>query len=197
MVLLRTATVWLAASALTGSAARWLLTGLPAGDTFVDLLVAGCHVVLVGCAVWTWLAITAVVVEVLRDHPSAARRGWAVPRPLRRAVLAACGVALTTGGVAVAAPPMDTPRDARVAVLVAGLPYPARAHDIARPLASAPSVLVRPGDSLWMIAARHLADGATDAAIARTCALLHRLNRDVIGDDPGLIHPGQRLRLPG
>ncbi|HEY0888024.1 MAG TPA: LysM peptidoglycan-binding domain-containing protein [Nocardioides sp.] len=214
MIWLRTLALWLAASALLLGGTPRLLTGVGTGATFADTLVAGCQLALLGCAGWAWLAVTAVVVEVLRGHPNAARRSRAVPRPLRRAVLLACGVALTTSGTAIADTPQDAPRDASydasydapAEVLLAGLPYPARAHDATAPAATAPgatalgatgaTVTVRPGDSLWSIAARRLPRGASDAAVARTSALLHRLNRDVIGDDPDLIHPGQRLRLP-
>lgn len=204
MIWLRTIVLWLAASALLLGGTPWLLTGAGTGATFADTLVAGCQLALLGCAGWAWLAVTAVVVEVLRGHPNAARRSRAVPRPLRRAVLLACGVALTTSGTAVADAPQDAPHDtsheAPVEVLLSGLPYPARAHDAAAPAAApgatGPTVTVRPGDSLWSIAARQLPPGASDAAVARTSALLHRLNRDVIGDDPDLIHPGQRLQLP-
>jgi nucleoid-associated protein YgaU len=55
---------------------------------------------------------------------------------------------------------------------------------------------VRPGDSLWRIAANHLGRGTFDAAIARAWPIIYQANRDVIGDDPGFIRPGQRLLIP-
>jgi nucleoid-associated protein YgaU len=58
------------------------------------------------------------------------------------------------------------------------------------------TVTVRRGDSLWSIAARHLGAGATDAEIAVAWPAWHALNADLIGDDPDLIHPGLRLRVP-
>jgi nucleoid-associated protein YgaU len=57
-------------------------------------------------------------------------------------------------------------------------------------------VVVEPGDTLWRIALRHLPPGAGAAEVMGACSRIHELNRDVIGDDPDLIHPGQRLRLP-
>ena len=57
-------------------------------------------------------------------------------------------------------------------------------------------VIVRPGDTLWAIAARHLSPSATDAQIARTCASWYAANREVIGNDPDLIHPSQHLTAP-
>jgi hypothetical protein len=54
---------------------------------------------------------------------------------------------------------------------------------------------VRVGDTLWDIG-RALIHSKDDAAIAAYVQRLHQLNRDVIGDDPDLILPGQRLQLP-
>lgn len=61
--------------------------------------------------------------------------------------------------------------------------------------ASDDRVTVQPGDSLWSIAARHR-PGATTAQTAVDWPVWYRLNADVIGDDPHLIHPGQQLRVP-
>lgn len=55
---------------------------------------------------------------------------------------------------------------------------------------------VRAGDSLWGITADHLPADATDAEIAEAWPLVHQANRELIGDDPGLIHPGQVLSIP-
>ena len=67
-----------------------------------------------------------------------------------------------------------------------------------RPLGreSDPTVVVRAGDTLWAIAAASLPDGSSDADIASTCARWHVANREVIGDDPDLIFPAQRLIPP-
>ncbi len=58
------------------------------------------------------------------------------------------------------------------------------------------SVVVRPGDTLWAIAEGQLDLGADAATIARACDQWYRANRDVIGPDPDLIRPGQRLAPP-
>lgn len=55
--------------------------------------------------------------------------------------------------------------------------------------------VVMPGDTLWDIAAAHLATHEP-ARIARYWPRIHRLNRGVIGSDPSLIRPGQVLELP-
>jgi hypothetical protein len=58
------------------------------------------------------------------------------------------------------------------------------------------SVMVKPGDTLWAIAARSLPPGAGAADIARACARWYASNRNIIGDDPNLIHPSQHLTPP-
>ena len=58
------------------------------------------------------------------------------------------------------------------------------------------SVTVRPGDTLWAIAARHLPSGATDAEIDTGWRAGYAANVGVIGANPDLILPGQHL-LPG
>jgi len=55
---------------------------------------------------------------------------------------------------------------------------------------------VRPGDSLWSIAERHM-PGAEPTEIDAGWRQIHRANRAVIGSDPDLIIPGTTLRLPG
>lgn len=56
--------------------------------------------------------------------------------------------------------------------------------------------LVRPGDTLWSLATSALAESdAPHGDVAATVAHLHRANRAVIGADPDLIVPGQRLDL--
>ncbi|GAA3698552.1 hypothetical protein GCM10022399_13710 [Terrabacter ginsenosidimutans] len=57
-------------------------------------------------------------------------------------------------------------------------------------------VPVRRGDSLWSIAARHLGPTASDAEVAWEWPRWYAANRDVVGDDPDLLTPGQLLRPP-
>ncbi|BEP14700.1 LysM peptidoglycan-binding domain-containing protein [Acidothermaceae bacterium B102] len=61
---------------------------------------------------------------------------------------------------------------------------------------SSPLVTVRPGDSLWRIAARALPRGASETSIERSWHRWYRANRSVIGPDPGLLQPGQQLVPP-
>ncbi|MBM6404393.1 LysM peptidoglycan-binding domain-containing protein [Phycicoccus sp. CSK15P-2] len=62
--------------------------------------------------------------------------------------------------------------------------------------ATTDEVVVRRGDSLWAIAARHLGEGATDAEVAEAWPRWHAANRAVVGPDPDLLRPGQVLRVP-
>lgn len=55
---------------------------------------------------------------------------------------------------------------------------------------------VRAGDTLWFIATRHLGPTATDQDISEEWQRWYRSNRDVIGADPSLLTPGQRLLPP-
>jgi hypothetical protein len=57
-------------------------------------------------------------------------------------------------------------------------------------------VVVHLGDSLWSIAAAHLAPHATDAQIARAWPTWYAANRAAIGPDPGLLRPGTTLVIP-
>jgi hypothetical protein len=70
---------------------------------------------------------------------------------------------------------------------------PDGAQPAVRPAAS---VIVRPGDSLWRIAAVHLGERASAARIAAAWPQWYAANRTLIGADPDLIAPGQHLQAP-
>lgn len=57
-------------------------------------------------------------------------------------------------------------------------------------------VTVRAGDSLWSLSAARLGPFASDVDIARDWPRLYQANREVIGENPHLLRPGQILRLP-
>jgi resuscitation-promoting factor RpfA len=57
-------------------------------------------------------------------------------------------------------------------------------------------VVVLRGDSLWDIAARQLGPTASPTAITKAWHEWYAANRDVVGADPDLIYPGQRLSPP-
>ncbi|MGX7679198.1 LysM peptidoglycan-binding domain-containing protein [Jatrophihabitans sp. DSM 45814] len=58
------------------------------------------------------------------------------------------------------------------------------------------SMTVKRGDSLWLIAAHRLGPQTTAAQIAREWPRWYAQNRSVVGDDPGLLVPGEQLNAP-
>jgi len=184
------------ATAGCGLLVGWLLPAALSSSgsaTFDAALVRVCAALGVVAACWLWVATLTTVLAALRGRAYAA----GVPTPLRRAVLAACGVALT-GGLVAAGPAQATPgpqHEDRVAPTLAGLPLPDRAT--ARPTrATAPgSVVVSPGDTLWAIAERRLGPDASNAEIDAWWRRVYALNRAEIGPDPDLIRPAQRLEV--
>lgn len=177
---------------------------VPSGAPFDEVLVLVCEVALAGCGVWLWLTTTVVALDAARGRRG--RRG--VPAGVRRVVLAACGVALV-GGLGAPAHADDNNGTSPLQ----GLPLPDRAtttthvsqvfaraaahHDRAAPPSQRRQALwvVGPGDTLWAIARADLPPHAPDAAVARRVREIHLANRSVIGTDPDLIRPGQRLRM--
>jgi nucleoid-associated protein YgaU len=172
-----TAALWGAAAVLAGAAA-----GQPAGSsdrTLVRVCLAG----LALAAVWAWLQGMAGVVDAWRGAPAVASRG------LRRLALAACGMALAGS---LSAPAYAGPEPHNPAQL-SGLPLPDRAEGPAGP--GTHTVVVRTGDSLWVIAERDLGPRATDQRISDRWRAIYRHNRGVIGPDPDLIRPGQSFEI--
>jgi LysM repeat protein len=95
----------------------------------------------------------------------------------------------TLGGAAIVATLVVT----LAAVMLALLPSMAEARTEGK---STPSVVVRPGDSLWSISQERLAPNATPQRVAEAAERIHALNRGRIGADPDLIFVGQELSLP-
>jgi resuscitation-promoting factor RpfA len=59
------------------------------------------------------------------------------------------------------------------------------------------SYVIQPGDTLWDVAEAHLSRSQrSPSRIDRYWRQVHAANRDVLGDDPDLIHPGARVVLP-
>ena len=56
--------------------------------------------------------------------------------------------------------------------------------------------VVRSGDCLWTIAASHIGGRPGNTRVAGSWPRWYAANRAVIGADPGLIKPGQRLAVP-
>ncbi|HET7305300.1 MAG TPA: LysM peptidoglycan-binding domain-containing protein [Segeticoccus sp.] len=102
---------------------------------------------------------------------------------------AAAGSAAPEPGWTAPRPPRRHPADQ--AALVTSAPRPGWA-----PEDEPEQQVVRRGDSLWSIAARHLGPDATPSRIAAEWPRWYAANRHLIGDDPGLIVPGQVLQAP-
>jgi LysM repeat protein len=159
---------------------------------------------LVGVAGWAAVALGACAL----GGTSAAVGRRLLPRALRGALLAGVLTGLSLG---TAHAGTDTAPDQGSAVLpLDGLVLPDRPTTtdlVATSSVTAPPpregpdqetvVLVAPGDTLWSIAATHLPANATVADVAEAVRRWHRANHDVVGADPDLIRPGQRLVLPG
>lgn len=194
-----------------------LLPGLdldPA-QPFADLLGQGASIVLLGCAAWAWLVTVVVLLEVLLtrapvgDTVRLPARRHGIPAGYRRLVLGACGVVLAAGA---SAPALATPGpvhlDPRPATAAPATTPAAPVVHARAPLhlqppvhqalaeAVAADIRVRPGDSLWRLAAERLPHDASDATIAHTWHRLYAANSDVVGTDPDHIEPGQRLAPP-
>lgn len=201
--------VWLAVTVAAAAAAAsvpdaWRATSTDAApERTVDVLVAGCGTLLALALGWLWLVTSVTVVELVAGREP--RGGGAT----RRLVLLACGAAVVAG----TALPAQAAGGGGAEVLV-GLPLPERpvapaaarsaratAPPVAPGTAATPvarrtdpdTYVVRAGDSLWSIARAH---PAPDTDVESRWRAIWRRNRDVVGDDPDLIHPGQALRLP-
>lgn len=72
-----------------------------------------------------------------------------------------------------------------------------RGHSATAATAEPDIHVVRPGESLWAIAAARLGDAATEADVADLWPRIYARNARAIGADPNVIHPGTRLRIPG
>jgi resuscitation-promoting factor RpfA len=131
----------------------------------------------------TWTAIAAAGYLALGAGVTALR---ARPRTANGVLGLGLVVATAGGGVALAAAgDVGSPRPPAVSVDWPGSAEPG--HD--RP------VVVGPGDSPWAITARRL-DRPTPWRVAAAWPRWWQTNRAVVGPDPNLIRPGQRLRPP-
>jgi hypothetical protein len=75
-------------------------------------------------------------------------------------------------------------------------PANSNSHAAARAKPSLQRITVRPGDTLWSIAADHLGRAASNADISAEWPRWFAANREAMGTDADLILPGQMLRPP-
>jgi hypothetical protein len=177
--------------------ARWLFAATealryPAGSEYEDLLLALAVWALLGCAAWAVVIAVAAVLEATTAGRLPATAWVGCPSSLRRLLLTGLGVALVGAGpvqpLATASAHSPLPVPARPVGSVH--PQKGRADD--RPGV----VVVHRGDNLWRIAEDHLRSPASAGEVGALVHDLHRRNRGVIGPDPDLILPGQRLAVP-
>lgn len=164
---------------------------------------------LLAWALAIWLAVTVLVTAAGQLPGVAGRLAGAgarriAPAAIRRAVEVTLGLTVAVG-VLGAAPASAASSPAAATTNVAGAsatgPSAARPDlDWPRGTAPAESVLVRPGDSLWRLAARQLQAAGTPtpsrAQVAQAWPSWWSANRGLVGDDPDLIQPGMRLSPP-
>jgi nucleoid-associated protein YgaU len=183
--------------------ARWLALATP------DEALAG--VAALAAAVCIGLLVVAAALVLLSGLPGVsgvvARRLTAcvVPWTVRRTLEAVLGVSIAAAPVvapiagpwvapaladeARPAPTWSPPLLDRPTVVA---PQPATARRPVRPA----SYVVRAGDCLWTIAAAHLAEHSSPAAVAVGWPRWYAASRRVIGPDPNLLRPRQRLIVP-
>jgi hypothetical protein len=138
------------------------------------------------------------VVSALWTPTTGAVDGLVLPRPLR--VLAGPAPLPDSGptpglGSSGTGPDITPPWTPRVPAVEPGT-LAARQLRPQEPADGRAEVTVRPGDSLWSLAAVRLGPLASDVDIAREWPRLYQANRAVIGESPHLLRPGQVLKLP-
>lgn len=158
---------------------------------------------LLAFAALTYLTAAALltVTSTLTGSATAARLALLGPPRWRAVVVGAIGAGLLAAPAAAAATDADGPsgphpRPSSSSVL-RGLPLPDR--PIAWPGSLPPprQVIVRPGDTLWGIAAARLPPEASARQITHSWHRWYACNAERIGADPNLITPGIRLDPPG
>ncbi len=115
--------------------------------------------------------------ELLEGLPVPDRVTGAGPGPTPGPTLERAPDASRHGGPLSAGPPSSRPADTSTAAY------------------GAPTLQVRPGDSLWTLTAGLLPADAPEDTVARGWRLLYAANRAVVGGDPDLLQPGQSLQV--
>lgn len=190
-LLLTTAT--LAALGALGAGLRAAL-GLAGSAAFEDLLVGWCLVAALVAATWLALTVLAAALPILvRGRLPGRGRG---PRRVGVVVAAVCGLGLTAAPALAQESRPDLTGIGTTARVLHGLPLPGRPVAAPPPAPQRRTHVVRPGESLWSIAAADLGPRAGVGAIDAHWRAVYAANRAAIGDDPDLIGVGTVLRLP-
>lgn len=180
--------------------ATWIGDPAVVPSSFEQALAGLASVLLCGCLAWWWLTITFAVVEAATTV-----RVGPCPRFLRRAVLLACGLGLVSGlAPASAEPSAGQPPAPDDPISLVGLRLPDRPTASTRATAQVRTTAardlpatytVRPGDTLWDIAAARLPHTTDNVEVDAHWRRIWADNRSTIGRDPDLIHPGTVLHL--
>jgi nucleoid-associated protein YgaU len=144
-----------------------------------------------------WLAGTVAFVFLIAaaapSVPSVLGAARSVPVPVTGVRVLVVVIALLSVGRA-------RPGSAEVPPPMVRLADRAPASPPSVPESVADTYVVRPGDSLWRIARRHLeaevGTSPSSADVNRFWRRIYDHNRDVIGADPDLILPGQQFEIP-
>lgn len=200
LAVIRAAVIGVAGAAAAAALIAWCRPGsvsADAGDPTSAIVVVACWLAWLGAA---YLALATVAAALAHVPGVVGRLGATLetlaPPALRRTVQIGVGVVAATGilvgpTTATAAPPSP---GASTAPAATSLDWPGLSTPTsARPAAEAP-IVVRTGDSLWAISAHLLGPRGSASHIARLWPRVYAANRAVIGPDPDLIRPGQRLR---
>ena len=189
----------------------------PLGPDFDTLLTRGALWALAVAAVWGVLVFAAVAVEAwtrgrvrIAHHTGcpAAWRAWLLGllvalftglSPAHAGELHDAGAGNGTGAGGQGGGETGALGVSTIAALD-GLPLPDRPTSApGRPVhrTAGQVVVVRRGDSLWRIARELLPhEDAASSSVATTVQALYAHNRAILGADPDLIRPGQRLQVP-
>ncbi|HST46869.1 LysM peptidoglycan-binding domain-containing protein [Jatrophihabitans sp.] len=170
-------------------------------------------------ALWVAVSLALTAGSLLPGRLGALARAVArrlTPAALRRVVVAAAGASILLTPVTALAAPAGSPVPGSTPSAMPAVGWPTDPTPSADPTTSAPApqvaprfsqgtgrdarsagqVTVRPGDSLWSIAARRLGTSPPAARIQQEWPRWYAANRHLIGADPGLILPGTRLVAP-
>lgn len=164
------------------------------GESFPTALMAAASLLQLTLSGWV-LAVVTLTATTRSSHLARAL----TPVAVRRALFAGAVGAMTI--TPAHAERLGDPAE-QSSHSVHGLQLPDRPVDRTRTPADpvrptrADAVVVRPGDTLWAIAARSLPGDASPAVVANAVHHWHVANQHVIGPDPDLIFPGQRLIPP-
>ena len=182
--------LWLVATLVTIEATR----GVPAVRRGVPTGVRRAVLTLCGVALTSGLAAPALAGGVVtggNDHGTGRLTGLRLPE--RASVSDSPPTTSVQGAGKVDAPGSDP---AGTTVVAPAAQPTVQQAGVSAPRSRPRSVVVDPGDTLWALAAEQLGQGATAEKTAAAWPQIYALNRDLIGPDPGLIEPGQRLALP-